>query len=129
MPDELLKLAADKNALIWEEQTNRKVPKSRVDENKYQQFLADIRASQRVNWFFKEKSDDEILEYYLFVKGDYLTNLGVLWIGQRQDRSTLLYAPVIRFIKKDEREEKVVNVLAFTIEQMQAIDELTRDWI
>ena len=47
LPDELLRLAADKNAFVWEEQINRKVPKSRVDEVKYKQFLVDIRAYQR----------------------------------------------------------------------------------
>ena len=133
LPDELLRLAADKNALIWEEQTNRRVPKSRVDEEKYKQFLADVRASQRVTRFVKEKADDEILEHYLFVKGEYLTNLGVLWIGQRQDRATLLYAPVIQFIKKDEREEKVNKIVwdDFRLnpkELLQAVQNEIPDW-
>jgi ATP-dependent DNA helicase RecG len=35
------------------------------------------------------KSDEEILVHYLFVKEDCLTNLGVLWIGVREDRATL----------------------------------------
>lgn len=133
LPDELLRLAADKNALIWEEQTNRKVPKSRIDEGKYRQFLADVRASQRVSRFVKEKADDEVLEHYLFVKGDYLTNLGVLWIGQRQDRATLLYAPVIQFIKRDEREEKVNKIVwdDFRLnpkELLQAVQTEIPDW-
>ena len=133
LPDELLRLAADKNALIWEEQTNRKVPISRVDEKKYRAFLADVRASGRVTAFVKEKSDDEILEHYLFVKGDYLTNLGVLWIGQRQDRATLLYAPVIQFIKKDEREQKVNKIVwdDFRLnpkELLQAVQTQIPDW-
>lgn len=133
LPDELLRLAADKNALIWEEQTNRKVPISRVDETQYRQFLTDVRASGRVTAFVKEKSDDEILEHYLFTKGDYLTNLGVLWIGQRQDRATLLYAPVIQFIKKDEREQKVNKIVwdDFRLnpkELLQAVQNQIPDW-
>lgn len=133
LPDELLRLAADKNAFVWEEQINRRVPKSRIDEAKYKQFLADIRASQRVTSFVKEKADDELLEHYLFVKGEYLTNLGVLWIGQRQDRATLLYAPVIQFIKRDEREEKVNKIVwdDFSLnpkELLQAIQTDIPDW-
>lgn len=133
MPDELLRLAADKNALIWEEQTNRKVPKDRIDSDKYRQFLADIRASQRVSAFVKTKADDEILAHYLFIKGDYLTNLGILWIGQRQDRATLLYAPVIQFIKRDEREEKVKKLVWDDFrfnpkELLQAVQTDITDW-
>ncbi|QJD78521.1 ATP-binding protein [Spirosoma rhododendri] len=133
LPDELLRLAADKNALIWEEQTNRKVPKTRADNAQYRQFLADVRASQRVSRFIKEKSDDEILEHYLFVKGDYLTNLGILWIGQRQDRATLLYAPVIQFIKRDDREEKVNKIVWDDYylnpkELLQAVQTEIPDW-
>jgi len=132
-PDDFLRLAADKNALIWEEQTNRRVPKDRVNENQYRQFLNDIRTSKRVTAFVKEKSDDEILEHYLFVKGDYLTNLGILWIGQRQDRATLLYAPVVQFIKRDEREEKVNKIVwdDFRLnpkELLQAIQTEIPDW-
>ena len=133
LPDELFRLNADKNAFIWEEQTNRKVPKSRVDEEKYRQFLTDVRASQRVTRFIKEKSDDEILEHYLFIKGDYLTNLGILWIGQRQDRATLLHAPVIQFIKRDEREEKVNKIVWDDYylnpkELLQAVQTEIPDW-
>ena len=133
LPDDLLRLSADKNALIWEEQINRKVPKERIDQDKYRQFLADIRASKRVTEFVKQKADDEILTHYLFVKGDYLTNLGILWIGQRQDRLTLLYAPVIQFIKRDEREEKVNKIVwdDFRLnpkELLQAVQNEIPDW-
>ena len=133
LPDDLLRLSADKNALIWEEQINRKVPKERIDPEKYQQFLADIRASKRVTEFVKQKADDEILTHYLFVKGDHLTNLGILWIGQRQDRLTLLYAPVIQFIKRDEREQKVNKIVwdDFRLnpkELLQAVQNEIPDW-
>ena len=133
MPDELLRLAADKNALIWEEQTSRRVPKDQVNPDQYRQFLADVRASKRVSSFVKEKADDELLTHYLFVKGEYLTNLGILWIGQRQDRATLLYAPVIQFIKRDEREVKVNKLVWDDFrfnpkELLQAIQTDIPDW-
>lgn len=44
------------------------------------------------------------------VNGKYLTNLGVLWIGRREDRVTLSYAPAIQFIKYDAQGNKVNKI-------------------
>jgi ATP-dependent DNA helicase RecG len=110
LPDELSRLMNDKNAFVWEAQTSQQVPRVRFDEDKLRQFLSMIRASDRVSSFIKEKSDDEVLAHYLFVKDDYLTNLGVLWIGRREDRATLQHAPAIQFIKYDETERKVNKI-------------------
>ncbi len=110
-PDEMARLAADKNAFVWEEQTNKKVPVSQCDENKRMIFLKDIRASQRVSSFIKDMSDDEVLDYYFIQKNNYLTNLGILWIGKRNDRASLLYPPAIQVIRYDEKDEKVWKLL------------------
>ncbi len=106
-PDEMARLAAEKNAFVWEEQITKKVPASRFDEHKRLSFLKDIRNSSRVSRFVKEMSDEEILEHYFFQKNGYLTNLGILWIGRREDRATLLYPPVIQVIRYDEEERKI----------------------
>jgi len=110
-PDEMARLAADKNAFIWEEQTNKRVSKLNFDEKKKAAFLYDIKNSQRVSNFIKEMNDDEILEFYFFQKGDYLTNLGILWIGKRNDRASLLYPPAIQIIRFDDKDEKVWKLL------------------
>ena len=109
--DEMARLAAEKNAFVWEEQTNKRVPASRFDQDKRQHFLNDIRRSPRVSDFIKEMSDEEILEFYFFHKQGYLTNLGILWIGVRQDRASLLYPPAIQVIRYNESEEKVWKLL------------------
>lgn len=110
-PDEMARLAADKNAFVWEEQTTKQVSKSGFDETKRITFLNDIRTSDRVSSFIKEMSDDELLEY-LFLQDDrFLTNLGILWIGKRNDRASLLYAPAIQVIRYDENEVKVWKLL------------------
>lgn len=103
MPDELLRLMNDKTAFSWEIQAFQKVPRSRRDEAKVTDFLELIRTadSDRVSDFVKAKNDEEILEHYFFFCGEYLSNLGVLWIGTRADRATLNYAPQIQFIKYD----------------------------
>ena len=74
-------------------------------------FLKDIRASQRVSSFIKDMSDDEVLDYYFIQKNNYLTNLGILWIGKRNDRASLLYPPAIQVIRYDEKDEKVWKLL------------------
>lgn len=110
-PDEMARLAADKNAFVWEEQTTKKVPAFQFDEAKRRAFLNDIRNSQRVSRFIKEMNDDEILDFYFFQKNGFLTNLGILWIGKRNDRASLLYPPAIQVIRYDDKDEKVWKLL------------------
>jgi ATP-dependent DNA helicase RecG len=110
-PDEMARLAADKNAFVWEEQTTKKVPASRFDEIKRRDFLTDIRNSRRVSSFITEMGDDEILDYYFIQKNGFLTNLGILWIGKRTDRASLLYPPAIQVIRYDVKDEKVWKLL------------------
>lgn len=111
LPDELGRLMNDRGAFVWEVQISQAVPRSRVDEDKLRRFLKLIRASDRVTAFVKGKTDNEILDHYLLAKGDLLTNLGVLWVGAREDRATLSYAPVIQFIKYDETGGKVNKIV------------------
>lgn len=110
-PDEMARLAADKNAFVWEVQTSKKVSYLQFDETQRRDFLRDIRNSQRVSGFIKEMSDDEILGHYLMQKNGYLTNLGILWIGTRNDRAVLLYPPAIQIIRYDEQDNKVWKLL------------------
>ena len=94
LPDELSRLFTDKPSFVWESKRTS-VAKTSYDDAKFAQFLADIKASQRVSTHIKQKSPDELLEHYYFCEGDFLTNLGVLWIGQRNDRAKISYAPLI----------------------------------
>lgn len=110
-PDEMARLAADKNAFVWEEQTTKKVPAFQFDEAKRRTFLYDIRNSQRVSRFIKEMDDEEILDFYFIQKNGFLTNLGILWIGKRNDRASLLYPPAIQVIRYDDKDEKVWKLL------------------
>lgn len=111
MPDELTLLSGEKNAYVWEVQTTKKVLRNQYDEGKLRDFMVAIQKSDRVSGFVKAKTSEELLDYYFFSSGQYLTNLGILWIGRREDRATLLYAPVIQFIKYDELENKVNKLL------------------
>ena len=44
-------------------------------------------------------------------EGDYLTNLGILWVGKRTDRAKLLYSPVIQFFKFDEFGNRINKIV------------------
>lgn len=111
LPDELTRLLADKGAFVWETQSYLKVPAKGYDIDKLKQFLSDVQNSDRVSQFVKDKSPEELMEHYFFTSGNYLTNLGVLWIGKREHRARLLYAPSVQFIKYDEYEQKVNKLI------------------
>jgi len=129
MPEDIARVAADKNAFIWEKLTTMQIDKSKVDEKKKEDLLQDIRTSLRVSAFVKEKSDEEILDYYEFQKNGYLTNLGILWIGQRQDRSSLLHAPIIQVIRFNDMEEKVWKIMFddFYLNPKEMVESILRD--
>ena len=109
-PDELSRLFTDKPSFVWETRKSR-VPVSAIEPDKFATFRQDIRQSTRVTQHVKEKSDNELLEYYFFAEEGYLTNLGILWLGKRNDRARLLYAPTIHFLKFDEQGQKVNKIL------------------
>jgi ATP-dependent DNA helicase RecG len=107
MPDDLSRLMAEKNSFVWELQTTRRVPAQGFDDAKLADFVRRVRASDRVSGFVQGKAASELLEHYLFVRSGLLTNLGILWIGRREDRAALLYPPEIQCIKFEERGRKV----------------------
>ncbi len=107
LPEDLIRLMTDKPAFIWETKSVKSVKRTDFDADKMATFMSDIRASDRVTVFVKNKTADELLDYYLMAEGDCLTNLGILWVGKRTDRAKLLYAPVIQFFKFDEVQNRV----------------------
>lgn len=111
MPDELTRVAAEKQAFNWEEKTVRILQLNEVDIFKYNEFIKNIKSSNRVSDFVKEMSIEEMCDFYFFTKDNTLTNLGVLWLGKRNDRAQLHYAPSVQFIKYDENENKVNKIV------------------
>lgn len=110
-PDELLRLTADKTAFNWETKIVYNISWKNADNTKLYQFLYDLKRSDRVSSFIKDKTEAEILEYYnLADTNGMLTNLGILWIGTREQRARLLYAPVVQYIKYDEDGNKIQKI-------------------
>lgn len=110
LPDELSRLFTDKPSFIWETRKS-KVAVTEIDTIKFQNFRKDIQNSSRASINVKQKTDDELLDHYFFAEDGFLTNLGILWLGKRNDRAKLLYAPTIHFLKFDERGQKVNKIL------------------
>lgn len=110
-PEDLMRLLTDKPAFIWETKLVRNVSRNDCDPDKLKQFVHDVRASDRGTTFVKEKTPDELLDHYLMAEGQFLTNLGILWVGKRNDRAKLLYSPVIQFFKYDESGNRVNKIV------------------
>lgn len=127
--DEVMRLAAERSALPWETLTTLHVPRSEADPQKLALFVTGIQASDRVKDSVKEKAGDELLDHYLLAQGEWLTNLGILCVGRRQDRARLGTAPVIQFIKYDELGKKVNKVPwdDFDLSPMEMIEAVWKD--
>lgn len=105
--EDVMRLASERSALPWETQTTLHISRADADATKRDKLLQALRASDRVKASVKEKSDDELLDHYQLAQGNALTNLGVLCLGRQHHRAQLTTAPVIQFIKYDERGQKV----------------------
>jgi len=129
MPEDLLRLAAEKSAFNWETSVSRKVSRAAADGAIVADFLTAIRASDRVTEFVRNKPDDEVLDHYLFTDDDWLTNLGILWVGRREDRARLLYAPSVQFIRYDAAGRKIRKQIwdDFSLNPQRLIESIWRD--
>lgn len=107
LPDELQRLMEDKSSFTWELKTNLNLDISIYDREKASDFIDSITKSNRVTKFIKDKTFEEILAHYFLIDGNKFTNLGVLWIGKREQRARLSYAPAVQVIKYDSTEKKI----------------------
>lgn len=105
--EELTDLAAEKTAFQWEIVSPQKIDIIEADKEQIDKLLSDLKKSDKVSDFIKEKEDVEILEFYQLVNEGRLTNLGVLWLGKPAQRARLSYPITVQYIVYNELEEKV----------------------
>jgi ATP-dependent DNA helicase RecG len=105
--EELTDLAAEKTAFQWEIVSPQKIDITEADREQVDKLLSDLKKSDKVSDFIKEKEDVEILEFYQLVNEGRLTNLGVLWLGTPAQRARLSYPVTVQYIVYNELEEKV----------------------
>lgn len=131
-PEDMTRVASEKQAFVWEEKVVRKVLAEDADYQKRDALLSDLVNSERVSSFIKKMSQEELLDHYLLTSDGYLTNLGILWCGKRKERALLHYAPTIQFIKYDESGSKInkKNWDDFTENPKELLNEVLalKDW-
>lgn len=125
--DDVMRLAAERSAVPWETQITLRVPCGNIDEQKLAALVAALRASDRVKSSVREKAPQELLDHYLLTQGEWLTHLGVLCVGKREDRARLGTAPVVQFIKYDELGQKV-NKLAWDDFSLSPVELIEAIW-
>ena len=118
------RLLDERAAQPWETLTTLRVSQNRIDPAKLAGFTAGIRTSDRVKSSVKEKTDQELLEHYFLAADGFLTNVGILCIGRRQERALLGTAPVVQFLKYDERNQKVNKLVwdDYSLSPMELIE-------
>lgn len=107
--EELTRMAHEKGAFQWELVITKNLL-SQIDPENIRKFVDEIRESQRVTSFIKDKNDEDILEFYRLVEDGLLSNLGVLWLGDFKQRSRLNYPITVQYIVYNENEEKVRKI-------------------
>lgn len=105
---ELTTLAAEKTAFQWEIISPQKLTLEQIEPTNVISFINDIKNSDKVSDFIKQRDDLEILTFYqLLGPENYLTNLGVLWLGKPAHRARLSYPLTVQYIVYNERAEKI----------------------
>jgi len=106
--DELTNLASEKTAFQWEIISLQKIALTNADVDKIKGLLYDLRTSEKVSGFIKEKLDEEILSFYQLLSPEgFLTNLGVLWLGKPAQIARLSYPVTVQYIVYNNLEEKI----------------------
>lgn len=110
--DDITRLSAEKGYYRWEDEESKWSWKD-ADKEKLKMLLLNLRNSNRVSDFIKQKEDKELLNYYFLTveESDKMTNLGVLFIGTQSQRGRLMNAPVVQCIQFDQYGDKVWKYL------------------
>jgi ATP-dependent DNA helicase RecG len=125
--EDVARLASDKGCISWED-TVTDFLWTNADEEKLKWFVEQIKTSDRVSGFVKQKDTKEMLDYFYMTdaESDRMTQLGVLFIGKQTQRGRIMNAPVVQCIKYDLYGEKVNKWLwdDFTKNPYEIIDEI-----
>ena len=104
--EDMLRLSESKGSFQWEITKSRsKIDEYNITELRY--LSEEIRSSERVGNHIKQMDDSEIADYYCLVDGEYLTNLGVIWLGTSKQKNWLSYPISVQYIVYDIDENKI----------------------
>lgn len=108
--EDLQRIVAEKDAFQWE-LVQRNVSLEQISIDNISKFIKDIKLSDRIKDSVREKSDYEILEHYHLVENGKPTNLGVLWLGNANQRAKLSYPITVQYLVYDTMENKTRKFL------------------
>lgn len=105
--EDIHRLANEKEAYQWELVCPQSVRFTDISPDDVKVFTDKIRKSERVGEHVKQMTDREIVDNYNFTDGDYLTYLGILWLGNARQRSRISYPITVQYIVYDELDRKI----------------------
>ncbi|MDO8447087.1 MAG: ATP-binding protein [Deltaproteobacteria bacterium] len=105
--EDIHRIAAEKQAFQWELVVHPSLALNDLNPDEVKLFVNDIRSSDKVKIFIKEKSNIEILEHYNLADNNNPTNLGILWLGYPRQRARLAYPITVQYIVYDHLDKKV----------------------
>jgi ATP-dependent DNA helicase RecG len=105
--EDIHRLANEKQAYQWEMVCPKTVKIADAAPENIIDFADKIRKSDRVAEHIKQMTDREIIDNYNFTEGDYLTYLGILWLGNAKQRSKISYPITVQYIVYDDLERKI----------------------
>lgn len=104
--EDLQHLMEDKGSFQWE-QVKTKWKITDDAQSNLAVLANEIRQSNRAKEHIKQLDDREMAEVFHLTDNGLLTNLGVLWLGNAKQRSTLFYPITVQYIVYDNLERKV----------------------
>lgn len=105
--EDIHRLANEKQSYQWELVCPKTVTLSDIAPDSLSRFAEKIRNSDRVKEHIKQMEDVEMAENYNLIDGQYLTYLGILWLGNTKQRSRIAYPITVQYIVYDALERKV----------------------
>lgn len=104
--EDIQRLSEEKGTYQWEI-VKTKYSISDILYDNLHKFAAEVRASDRAKEHVRQMDDVEIAEHYHLLDEGFLTHLGVLWLGNYNQRSKLAYPITVQYIVYDSLEKKV----------------------
>jgi len=105
--EDIFRLANEKEAFQWELVSVKSIKVNEANPVEIEKFVADIRNSVQASDYIKSKTAEEILEHYNLTEKGFLTNLGILWLGNPSQRARLSYPITVQYIVYDSNEAKI----------------------
>ncbi len=103
----LTQLVSEKGDFQWELVRHTRMTLDKLPSENIENFIEDIRSSDKVSEFIKQLDDNSLLEHFRLVDEGAVTNLGLLWLGNHLQRSKASYPITVQYIVYDKNEEKI----------------------